>query len=181
MKLITGQEKHKDMDVAYINETHVGQIIKVHGMIHNIRRMNEFSFIILRGRNRILQCVADNGSNITAELSSGDSVILEGTVAKEPRAPGGFELKITSAEVLSHPEYQMPGDIAKRDLKMTIDTLCDLRPIAIRNLKERACFKIQEGISQGFREFMIQNGFAEIHTPKIVAAGAEGGLSLIHI
>ena len=181
MKLMTGQEKRRDVDMAQLDERYDGQNIRVHGMVHNLRRMNDFAFIILRGRNRILQCVSENAGGIPEKLSLGDSVVLEGTLKMDERAPGGFELQVTSADVLSHPDYPMAVDIAKRDLRMTIDKLTDLRPIDLRNLKERAVFKIQEGIARGFREYLQNDGFTEIHTPKIVASGAEGGANIFKL
>jgi nondiscriminating aspartyl-tRNA synthetase len=57
----------------------------------------------------------------------------------------------------------------------------DYRPITLRNEKERAIFKIQEGICRGFREFLNTQGFTEIHSPKIVYAGAEGGANIFKL
>mgnify|MGYP000913379822 FL=1 len=57
----------------------------------------------------------------------------------------------------------------------------DNRSVALRNPHERAIFKIQEGVCNGFREFMLKEGFTEIHTPKIVAQGAEGGANIFHL
>jgi len=48
-------------------------------------------------------------------------------------------------------------------------------------VNERAIFKIQEGVANGFRQFMLSQGFTEIHTPKIVAQGAEGGANIFHL
>ena len=50
-----------------------------------------------------------------------------------------------------------------------------------RNLRKRAVFKLQEGIVRGFREFLQSQDFTEIHTPKIVAAGAEGGANIFKL
>jgi aspartyl/asparaginyl-tRNA synthetase len=36
-------------------------------------------------------------------------------------------------------------------------------------------FKIQSGVCNLFREFLVANGFTEIHTPKILGAASEGG------
>ena len=57
----------------------------------------------------------------------------------------------------------------------------DNRSVALRNPRERAVFKIQEAVVSGFREFMESQGFTQIHTPKIVAAGAEGGANIFKL
>ena len=56
-----------------------------------------------------------------------------------------------------------------------------MRPVTLRNLRQRAIFKIQEGLARGFREYLTSQAFSEIHTPKIVAAGAEGGANIFKL
>jgi nondiscriminating aspartyl-tRNA synthetase len=51
----------------------------------------------------------------------------------------------------------------------------------MRNPKERAIFKVQEGITRGFREYLMANGFTEIRSPKINFAGAEGGTNVFKL
>ena len=51
----------------------------------------------------------------------------------------------------------------------------------MRNVRERAKFKVQEGIVRGFREFLSSQGFTEVHTPKIVSRGAEGGANVFKL
>ena len=57
----------------------------------------------------------------------------------------------------------------------------DRAPIALRNVRERAKFRIQEGVVRGFRDFLYQEGFTEIHTPKLGAKSAEGGANLFKL
>ena len=59
--------------------------------------------------------------------------------------------------------------------------MLDYRPITLRNEKERAIFQIQAKICQAFREFLDGQHFTEIHTPKLVAAGAEGGANIFSL
>ena len=53
--------------------------------------------------------------------------------------------------------------------------------MTLRNEKERAVFRIQNGITDGFRIFFRKYGFTEIHTPKIGSAGAEGGANIFRM
>ena len=66
-------------------------------------------------------------------------------------------------------------------MNTSLETKLALRPVSLRNVRERAKFKIQEGIVRGFREFLQTQGFTEIHTPKIVARGAEGGSNVFKL
>ncbi|MEI6580089.1 MAG: aspartate--tRNA(Asn) ligase, partial [Eubacteriales bacterium] len=76
---------------------------------------------------------------------------------------------------------QPPVVINNKEVAASLETLLDYRPITMRNAKERAIFKIQEGICKGFRDFLINNQFTEIHTPKIVLTGAEGGANIFKL
>ena len=66
-------------------------------------------------------------------------------------------------------------------MNTSLETKLALRPISLRNVRERAKFKIQEGIVRGFRDYLFTQGFTEIHTPKIVARGAEGGSNVFKL
>ena len=53
--------------------------------------------------------------------------------------------------------------------------------MVLRSLRERSVFKVQECICRSFREYLHSQGFTEIHTPKIVHAGAEGGSNIFRL
>jgi len=63
----------------------------------------------------------------------------------------------------------------------SIENLLNYRPVTLRNEKERAVFKLQEGICRAIREFLYEERFTEVHTPKIVAEGAEGGANIFRL
>ena len=83
--------------------------------------------------------------------------------------------------VLSEPAEGMPIAINKWKMNTSLETKLGLRPISLRNVRERAKFKVQEGIVRGFREFLSSQGFTEVHTPKIVSRGAEGGANVFKL
>ena len=83
--------------------------------------------------------------------------------------------------MLSRPAAPMPVAVSKRRLRLNLDTELSLRPLVLRSLRTRSVFKVQEGISRAFREYLTAQGFTEIHTPKIVHAGAEGGSNIFRL
>ena len=99
----------------------------------------------------------------------------------EDRAPNGFEIRLDSIRVLSEPAAPMPLAISKWKLNTSLEANLNNRSIALRNIRERAKFKIQEGVVRGFRDFLYEQGFTEIHTPKIGAKGAEGGANMFRM
>ena len=97
------------------------------------------------------------------------------------KAPHGMEIRILEGTVLSEPAESMPLPIAKWKLNTSLEAKLNYRPISLRNIRERAKFRIQEGIVRGFRDFLYGQGFTEIHTPKIGAKSAEGGANLFKL
>ena len=151
-----------------------GAMVKTNGFVHKIRDMSGFAFVVLRKSDTLVQCVIDGPYDFT----DGSCIEIEGEKKDDKRAPNGFEIVIKKVTVLSNPVEQMPVIINKKELTTSLDVNIATRPVSLRNVYERAVFKLQEGVARGFREYLQQNGFTEIHTPKIVAAGAEGGANI---
>lgn len=184
MNMITGVKPSETVEISQVLDGKLyDQPIKMNGTVHTIRDMSEFAFVVLRKREGLVQTVfTKNEVDFDMkELHEGTTVEIEGVAHVEDRAPNGFEVKITGVKVLSQPAAQMPIAIGKWKLKETLETKLDLRAVSLRNVRERAVFRIQEGIIRGFREFLFEQGFTEIHTPKIVAAGAEGGSNVFKL
>ena len=184
MEFVTGLEDRKVKTLEELErEESVGTEVTVEGMAHSIRDMGEISFVILRSRDGLLQTVIQAGSEkeVLSEIREGQAVRVTGTVFKDERAPHGIEIHLADARILSKPEEPMPIAIDKWKLPTSLEANLNRRAIALRNVRERAKFRIQEGICRGFREFMTSQGFTEIHTPKIGAKSAEGGANLFKL
>lgn len=160
-----------------------GKTVKMEGSVHTIRNMGEVAFVILRKTEGLVQCVYEEGKMAfdLSLLKEESAVRVTGTISMEDRAPHGFELRLSSIEVLSQPAEPLPIAVSKWKLNTSLETKLNLRPITLRNPMERAKFKVQEGIVRGFRDFLFSQGFTEIHTPKIVARGAEGGANVFKL
>ena len=164
-----------------------GQVVNICGYVHRIREMTGFSFVIIRTAKDTIQCVyAPEFSSYRwdEKIVEEACVKVKGKVVSSKDAKGNdrYELQIHDVEILSLPAQNLPIVINKKQLdNMQLSTVLDLRPISMRNPRERAIFKIQEGIAKGFRECLAQNGFTEIRSPKINFAGAEGGTNVFKL
>ena len=184
MEFLTGVKEKETIGIREIlSGDYVGKTIKMNGAVHNIRDMGEFAFIILRKAEGLVQCVYEEGKTEfdLKDLKEESAVEVTGVIALEERAPQGFELRLTGIRVLSEPAETMPIAINKWKMNTSLETRLSLRPVSLRNVRERAKFKIQEGIVRGFREFLSSQGFTEVHTPKIVSRGAEGGANVFKL
>ncbi len=161
----------------------IGETVTVDACVHRVRDMGSIRFFVLRTGRYLLQSVyaADECSCSVDDLKVGCYVQVTGVLREEPRAVYGLELSIREVELLSTPKEEYPLKVGNRRLGCSLDANLDNRSVALRNPYERAVFKLTEGVVSGFRKFMIQNGFTEIHSPKINAAGAEGGANIFKL
>ena len=167
-------------------KNHIGEIVSIKGTIHNIRDMSDFAFIIVRTARELIQCVYSpefSSYRLDENVVEQASAKLTGKVVKSETRDGSerYELQIHNIEILSKPADIPPVVISKKQVVCDLNVNLDYRPVTLRNPKERAVFKIQEGIQRGFREYLTQQNFTEIHSPKINFAGAEGGTNVFKL
>lgn len=161
----------------------VGQPVTVSACVHRVRDMGAISFFILRTGRYLLQTVysAEDCDCDISGVKVGCYVTVTGEVREEPRALYGVEIAIREIKLLSSPAEEYPLKVSHRRLGCSLEANLDNRSAALRNPYERATFKFTEGVVSGFREYMLSKGFTEIHTPKIVAHGAEGGANIFQL
>lgn len=182
MKMISGIAENYNVEFENITE-HIGNQIELHGSIYKIRKMSGFAFVLLRTKRAVIQCIySENFSLFNLDILKEESCIkLIADVIKEDRSKTGWELRMINVDILSEPEEGFPIVINNKKVDTSLENLLNYRPITLRNEKERAIFKIQEGICNGFRKYLFEQKFTEIHSPKIVFAGAEGGANIFRL
>ena len=158
----------------------LNQEVVLEGAVHSIRNMGDVAFVILRRSEGLFQTVVENEkANLSIhDLKEAMTLRVKGILHEVERAPHGREVRVQEIEILSSPAEPMPLAIDKWKLNTSLEAKLNLRPIALRNIQERSKFKIQEALVRAFRDFLYEQGFTEIHTPKIGARGAEGGANL---
>lgn len=114
-------------------------------------------------------------------MKEGYYVALKCEVKVEERSRIGYDFNILECEIINAPEVELPFVLNKKELELTLDPKLDFRPISARNQKERAIFKIEAGIMEGFRKYFTQEDYTEIISPKFVSAGAEGGADVFSV
>ena len=184
MKFVSGNTEKETVELeTLLSEDYEGREVRINGAVHTIRDMGDVAFVVLRKRGGLVQTVWEQGvTDFDLKLlKEAATVEVSGVVTKEDRAPNGFEIRLKKVTVLSEPVEPMPIPISKWKLNTSLETKLELRAISLRNVRERAKFKIQEGIVRAFRDYLFSQGFTEIHSPKIGARGAEGGANLFRL
>lgn len=159
------------------------QKVKVSGWVDSRRDHGKIVFIDLRDRSGILQVVC--GSDLAKDVKEEYVIEIEGLIKERPQkminpdlATGTVEMQAENIKILALAE-PLPFDI--KDLKVTLPTLLDYRPLTLRNFKIKAIFKIEEEAVNSFRNTLINLGFSEFQAPVIVPSNAEGGAEVFHI
>lgn len=184
MEFITGIKKKETLELSeLLSADLIGTTVKVNGAVHTIRDMGNMAFIILRKREGLVQGVyEENVSKFELNtVKEGSAIEVTGILAQSDKAPNGIEIRLEGCRILSTPTEPMPIAISKWKMNTSLETKLNYRAIALRNIRERAKFKIQEGLVRGFRDYLYQEGFTEIHTPKVGAKSAEGGANLFKL
>ena len=155
----------------------VGRPIDLTGWVHARRDLGGIQFLLLRDRSGIVQCVFEN-----TEIPLQESCVrVGGHVVEAAKAPGGFEVHADRLEVITEATDPPPIEVAKEEWHANPDTLLEYRHVSLRGPKAQATMKVQAELVRAFRSFLDDEGFTEIFSPKLVAAGAEGGANLFEV
>ncbi|MCC7288900.1 aspartate--tRNA(Asn) ligase [bacterium] len=158
---------------------HVGERVEVEGWLHKKRLMGGLNFLVLRDRAGLVQILDHEGKEADKlnGLQNGTVMKVSGTVVADERAVGGVEIHQPQIEVVVPVSEPMPIEIDKplSHKSENLDTLFDNRPIALRNLREAAIFRVQAKTLTAFRDYFAKHDFTEINSPKLLAEATEGG------
>lgn len=161
-------------------EENVGERVLVKGWVQRIRSLKNVSFVVMRDRSGMVQCVVDKSFELSS-LRNEAVVEVIGTVQRGKNSLHDYELAVESLKILSEVKEELPIEINKDNIEASLEVILNNRVLSLRNAKKNAIFKVQHIVVEGFREFLSKEGFTEIFTPKIVAEGAEGGTALFKL
>ena len=153
----------------------------IQGWVYKLRKLKSISFVILRDRSGLVQCIVDNSKIDISNIRLESVVSITGEVKESNNKLNFFEIVVEEIEVINNSINELPIEINKESLECNLDTMLSNRVLSLRHPKVNAIFKVQNEIVNGFREFLNSEGFTEIRTPKIVKEGAEGGADLFEV
>lgn len=164
---------------------HADNKVTMQGWLHKKRLLGGLTFINLRDRTGLTQIVVQDKDEVEKLRGMQIGTVLEvsGEVVKEERAPGGAEIHSPKLTVIVPVTDEPPIEIDKPLSHQSehLDTLLDNRVIGLRNLQEKAVFDIQATVTETLRQYFTDNGFTEIHTPKLLAEPTEGGAEVFKL
>lgn len=171
-----------------------GETVCVRGFIDNLRDSKYMTFIVLKDITGKVQITIEKEQHPDWEelLSSltGDSVIsVTGQVnANDYVKMGGVEILPTKivadsiAEALPIARKAIPATKKKKEVeRSSIDQRIDYRWIDLRTDENQMMFKVQTVMVNAMRKFLLDRGFLEIHTPKLIGAASESGADVFEV
>ena len=161
----------------------VGKRVTVRGWVNALRDQKRVQFVILRDESGMAQAVLGKDEQPSAlndaisALTDESAVTLTGTVVADERVKlGGLELRLEEIQVdsLAEPEIPIAADSA-------LDKRIDWRYLDLRRPDRRLIFEVQTAIERAMREFWREEGFIELHSPKLMGSASESGAELFHV
>jgi len=161
----------------------IGEKVRLEGWVNTIRDHGKITFIDLRDRSGVVQCVGSSLEHVSVE----SAIEIVGIVAERPEKlvnskikTGAIEIQIESLKVLS-PASELPFDIGTEDLNLDLPTLLDNRSLTLRHPKQQAIFKLQAVIIDAFRKALLEKDFVEFQAPSIISSVPEGGAEVFKV
>ncbi|MDD5337312.1 MAG: OB-fold nucleic acid binding domain-containing protein, partial [Candidatus ainarchaeum sp.] len=155
--------------------------VKIRGWIHRSRTSGGLTFIVVRDSSGIVQCaikkdaVGEQKFSLASSAYVESTILVEGTVKEDKRAPGGYELAVSDISLVGKSQ---PFPIAK---DQSVDFLLDTRHLWLRSQRLTNIMKGRYYIVKYLREFFDNDGFFELAPPIITQAGCEGGSTLFEM
>ncbi|HOQ26818.1 MAG TPA: OB-fold nucleic acid binding domain-containing protein, partial [Methanomassiliicoccaceae archaeon] len=160
--------------------------VVVQGWAQDVRNLGGISFLQLRDRYGIIQITAPRKKTapeimeVMASLPRESVVRVIGTAKASAQAKSGVEVLPTRMEVISAAAAPLPMGVIDK-VNVEPDTRFNHRFMDLRKPELRAVFEIKSTVLNLIDRYLVDNGFVEVFTPKLVASGAEGGATLFEL
>jgi asparaginyl-tRNA synthetase len=164
---------------------HVGAKVRLKGWLYNRRSKGKIHFLLVRDGTGLVQGVATKSdvSEDTFKVMDGipqeASVIVEGTVREDARAPGGVELTLSACQVVSRPEKDYP--ISIQEVGFGPDFLLERRHLWLRSQKQWATLRVRHEVEQAIHDFYYERGYTRLDAPILTPAACEGTTTLFEL
>ena len=168
------------MERTYIKDVTPG-VCRVCGFVENFRNKRTMAFIVVKDITGKLQITVEKEKHpemleMLDSLTIHSVVSFEGeVVASEYVKMGGKEMYPTSMKIESIADALPIKDDSDIDVRM------DYRWIDLRREKNQLMLRMQTTLTAAMREFLVERGFVEIHTPKLIGAASESGSDVFEV
>lgn len=169
-------------------KNHFDEEVTISGFVDEIRNLKWVQFVVLRDETGKVQITIEKSDEankelveIINELTVESTLKVTGKVMEAPSVKlGGMEVIPSKIEVTSRNEGELPFNY--KDIStVNLDTRLDYRYIDLRSDANNLMFRIQSTLVRYMREYLYDNGFTEIHSPKLLGAASESGSEVFEV
>jgi asparaginyl-tRNA synthetase len=164
---------------------HDGQTVTIRGWLYNSRESGKLLFPIFRDGTGLIQGVVPKSAvppqlfEAVRALTQESSVIVEGKVRADKRAPGGYELDVSNVQVVQRVPEDSPYPISLKE--HGVDFLMEHRHLWVRTPRQAAILRIRAEIIKATRDFFDERGFVLTDPPILTPAACEGTSTLFPV
>ncbi|HZS70806.1 MAG TPA: asparagine--tRNA ligase [Candidatus Acidoferrum sp.] len=160
------------------------QEVTIRGWLYNLRESGKLLFPIFRDGTGIIQGVcavkeSPEAFEALKGLTQESSVIVTGKIRAEKRAPGGYEIGVSSVEVLQKVSETTPFPIQLKE--HGVDFLLDHRHLWIRTPRQAAILRVRAEAIRAAREYMDSQGYTLTDAPMFTPSACEGTSTLFQV
>jgi asparaginyl-tRNA synthetase len=164
---------------------HEGQPVTVRGWLYNLRESGKLLFPIFRDGTGVIQgvlaknAVAPEVFDAVKGLTQESSVVVEGKVRADKRAPGGYELDVSNVQVVQRVSESDPFPISLKE--HGVEFLMEHRHLWVRTPRQAAILRVRAEIIKAVRDFFDDRGFTLTDSPILTPAACEGTSTLFPV
>src|SRR5580658_1501361 len=164
---------------------HEGQSVTIRGWLYNLRESGKLLFPQFRDGSGVIQGVVPKNAvppevfDAIKGLTQESSVIVEGKVRADKRAPSGYELDVSNVQVLQRVSENDPYPITPKE--HGVDFLMEHRHLWLRSQRQAAILRVRAEIIRAARDFFDSNGFTLTDPPILTPAACEGTSTLFPV
>jgi asparaginyl-tRNA synthetase len=164
---------------------HEGQTVTLRGWLYNLRESGKLLFPQFRDGSGVIQGVVPKNA-VTPEvfeaiktLTQESSVIVEGKVRADKRAPGGYELDVANVQVVQRVPESDPYPITPKE--HGTEFLMEHRHLWVRSQRQASILRVRAEIIKAVRDFFDERGFTLTDPPILTPAACEGTSTLFPV
>src|SRR5690242_6165991 len=164
---------------------HEGQTVTLRGWLYNLRESGKLLFPQFRDGSGVIQRVVPKSAvppevfDAIKGLTQESSVVVEGKVRADKRAPSGYELDVSNVQVLQRVNEADPYPITPKD--HGVEFLMEHRHLWVRSLRQAAILRVRAEIIKAARDFFDERGFTLTDPPILTPAACEGTTTLFPV
>ena len=157
-----------------LNEDKVGKKVTLFGWVWRKRDMADNLFLMIRDSTGVIQAVIPS-KNVSEPVYIEASLEVTGTIEKDKRAQGGFEIKAEDVKIISNAkDYPISKDFSN-------EFLLDVRHLWNRSTKMKNIMLVRASVLDGAREWFAKQDWHEVDPPILTGSAAEGGSTLFEL